>query len=61
MNERFTSRKLWLFLGLATAATVALFTHVADFAQWADFQQFLFLTYAGANVGQKVIEKKTTQ
>ena len=57
MNLRLSSRKFKLVVFCALASTVALFTNVCGFVEWAAFMSVNILNYNITNHQAKKIEK----
>ena len=54
MENRATSRKLLTMAVLLIIATLCMFlTEKCSFNQWADYSKWIFVIYAGANVGER--------
>jgi len=53
--ENYSSRKFIIAIILLLISTVYLFVHPESFAQWIEFNKWLFGIYAATNAGAKAV------
>lgn len=56
-DNKYASRKFLICIIILLIATIGLFVGVMDSADWSDLSRWVALTYLGANVAQKKVER----
>jgi len=57
MNDRWTSRKFWLVVGVLVASYVLVFKGMLPVDKWMEWAKWVITGYLAVNLGESVAQK----